>query len=72
MTTAVLNTELAEVENKILDYDIIPEFNKLGGTIFDTKLKWANLVTDNHANVVSWCANRNKEQIEKLQTLDLN
>lgn len=53
MTTAVLNIELAEVENKILDYDIIPEFNKLGGTIFDTKLKWANLVTDNHANVVS-------------------
>ena len=53
MTTTVLNTELAETENKIFEYDIIPEFKKLGGTIFDTKLKWANLVTDNHANVVS-------------------
>ena len=73
--TTVLNTKIGEVENKIPDhakYITIPEFNKFAGILFDTKLKHANLATNSHANAISQCANKNKEQIEELQTFVLN
>ena len=48
MTTAVLNTKISEVENKIPNHDkyiTTPEFNKLTAENFTARLKQANLVT---------------------------
>ena len=48
MTTAVLNTKISEVENKIPNHDkyvTTPEFNKLRAENFTARLKEANLVT---------------------------
>ena len=48
MTTAVLNTKISEVENKIPNhnkYVTTPEFNKLRAENFTARLKEANLVT---------------------------
>ena len=71
---AVLNTKFGNVENKIRDhakYITISEFNNCSDSIFDTKLKKANLATFSHVNAILQCTNKNKEKIEKLQTLDL-
>ena len=47
MTTAVLNTKISEVEDKILDnskYVTTQEFNNLTGENFTARLKLADLV----------------------------
>ena len=47
MTTAVLNTKISEVEDKILDnskYVTTQEFNNLTGENFAARLKLADLV----------------------------
>ena len=48
MTTAVLNTKISEVENKILDhakYITTPEFNKLAAENCTAKLMEPDLVS---------------------------
>ena len=49
-TIVVLNTKLAEIGNKTIDFSkhiATPEFNKFTGEIFDAKIKQANLVGKN-------------------------
>ena len=75
MSTTILKTSIEEVENKILDHAkhiTTPEFNKFAGSIFDTKLKQANLAANSDVNAVSQCANKNKVKIEKLKTFNLS
>ena len=48
VTTAVLNTKISEVENKIPNHDkyiTTPKFNKLTADHFTARLKQASLVT---------------------------
>ena len=75
VSTTILKTNIEEVENKILDhakYITTPEFNKFAESIFDTKLKQANLAANSDVNAVSQRANKNKVKIEKLQTFNLS
>ena len=75
VTATILNTKTGEVNNKFPDhakYITTPEIHKFAGSIFDTKLKQANLATNNDANTVEQHPNKNKEKIEKLQTFDLS
>ena len=63
VTTTVLNTKIAEVENEMPDhakYVTTPEFNKFSGSIFNTKSKQAGLATNSDVNAVLQCANKNK------------
>ena len=57
MIASVQKTKINDVENKTPDhgkYIITPEFNKFAGSIFETKLKQANLTTNTDAvNAVS-------------------
>ena len=49
-TIVVLNTKIAEIGNKTIDfskYIATPEFNKFTGEIFDPKIKQVNLVGKN-------------------------
>ena len=53
MTTAVLNTNVTEVENKIPDnskYNTTQEFNKLETENFAARLKQADLVNNTDFN----------------------
>ena len=75
MTATVLNTKIGEVENKIPDhakYITTFESNKFAGSVFDTKLKQANLATNNDLNTVIQRAAKNKEKIEEMKMFDLN
>ena len=50
-STAVLNTMIGEVGNKILNaskYIAAPKFNKFAAEIFDTKIKQANLAANDN------------------------
>ena len=72
MTTTVLDTKIAEVENKIPDYaKYVPtlEFNKFSDFKLDTKLKQANLATNSDVNVVSQLANKNEVKTENYKRL---
>ena len=74
MTTIVLNTKIGEVKNKVPNdakYTTAPRFIKFAGSVFDTKWRKQNLATNN-VNYASKCANKNKEKIEKIHTLDLS
>ena len=71
----VLNTKFGNVENKIHDharYITTSEFNNFSDSVFDIKFKKSNLATFSYVNAISQCTNKNKEKIEKLQTLDLS
>ena len=64
MTNTALNTKIDEVENKVPDhakYVSTPEFIKVAGKVFNTKLKEANLATKSDLNAVSQRANKNEE-----------
>ena len=56
VNTTVFNTKIEEIGKKICDYAkyfTTPKFNKFAGSIFDTTLKQANLVTNSDVNAVS-------------------
>ena len=61
-----MNIKICKVENKIPDITN-PKFGKFVGSMFDTKLRQVNLATYGDLNAVSQRANKNKENIEKLQ-----
>ena len=75
VTATILNAKTGEVEDKFHDhakYITTPEIHKFAGSIFDAKLKQANLATNNDVNTAEQHPNRNKEKIEKIQTFDLS
>ena len=68
-------TEIGEIEHKLLDQDkyiTVNDFNKLLGAIFDQRLKEAKLATNNDFNTVEQHAIRNKKKIEQLQIFELS
>ena len=70
MTAAFLNRKFGEVENKIPDHAkqiTTPEFHKFAETIFDEKLKQANLTMNSDFTAVSQCANRKIEKQKQLK-----
>ena len=67
----LLTQNISNFELKIPDhakYITNSEFNNLGGSTFDKKLKQASLGTNCDVNAVSQRANKNKEKIEKRLT----
>ena len=52
-------------------YITSPKFHEFLGSIFDMKLKQANLAINGNVSAVLQRANKIKEKIETLQTFDL-
>ena len=68
MTTAVLNTEITEVEDKILNSDkcsTTPEFNKLTAENFTAILKQPYLVSKTYFDCKLTRCNRNLLQVKQ-------
>ena len=75
MTVTVLDAKIGEVQKKFPGHDkhnTTSEFDKLAGSIFDTKLKHANLATNSDVNTVEQCTNKTKNKMEKVQTFNLS
>ena len=53
------------------EYITSPKFHEFLGSIFDMKLKQANLAINGNVSAVLQRANKIKEKIETLQTFDL-
>lgn len=70
IVTTIVDTKIEKLENKsdnLAKYFTTPELNKVGGTIFDAKLKQVNLATNHDLNVVSQCFKKLKKK-KNLQT----
>ena len=53
-------------------YITTPKFHEFLGSIFDMKLKQANLAINGEVSAIFQSANKIKEKIETLQTFDLS
>ena len=54
------------------EYITTPKFHEFFGSIFDMKLKQANLAINGDVSAILQSANKIKEKIETLQTFDLS
>ena len=67
-----MNTKIGLFENKISNYAkyiTTPEFNKFTSSMFDQKIKQANLATNSDVNAVEKLSNKNKEKIKNCTHL---
>ena len=67
-----MNTKIGVFENKISNYAkyiTTPEFNKFASSMFDQKIKQANLATNSDVNAVEKLSNKNKEKIKNCTHL---
>lgn len=65
IVTTIVDTKIEKLENKsdnLAKCFTTPELNKVGGTIFDAKLKQVNLATNHDLNVVSHCFKKLKKK----------
>ena len=70
MTDSVVKTNPWTYEIKHLNREKLT--GSFYGSIFDTKLKQANLATNRDFNAVSQRSHKNKEKTEKTKTFDLS